>query len=83
MTRLGVYVVAAPAGARWCVVARSAEDAARAVGDMIARQADIPRATVNDADYEVGRLGNYDPGIAGDRLALQSWPVITAGGTTR
>lgn len=74
--QVGIYVVAAPAGARWVVAAYSTEDAAAVVAARIARNLQIDLSSVSTEEYEVGRLGDYAPGITGMRLMVAAGGVI-------
>ena len=75
---LGVYLVATSSGRRAVVIARTAADAADALARKFDRDAGVPSGTADPAAYDVGRLGTFDPGIAGARLAEQAWPVVAS-----
>lgn len=72
----GLYIVVTTGGRRFVVVAQTADLAADAVARKLARDADVPFGTIDPALFEVGRIGNFDPGITGARLADQSFPII-------
>ncbi len=73
----GLYVVrATPQGRHWVVVADNGGDAAVAVARRIADAQQIEIKNVPADDFEVGRLGDYNPGHMGHRIMVAAGKVI-------
>lgn len=76
---MGIYLIIHPRGARFVVVANTASEAASKAADHVARTVDIDRSVVDESEYQVGRVGTFDPGIEGARLSAITGDVLVAG----
>lgn len=72
MNGIGIYAVKSNRGRFWVVIAPGADEAVRLVIHRSSQDIDVPEDAYNPDDYSVGRLGDYDPGNGGARMAIET-----------
>lgn len=72
----GIYAVKTEAGRVWIVIAESTDEAVQMVIWRSAQELQINEDNYSADDYEVGRLGDYEPGNTGQLIAINAGGVF-------